>query len=207
MVGRNGLFSGYKSQRTKAHKGTEGKLRGEGIREKKNTIERRTEPRGDTKKPGSGDKKSHEQERRNQRTELYRGEQIFAPVSSQRNRGVRASQNTWRKATLWLYKPDKAKKKKGGKRKNRKHRLRKGKSKKPAIPALLSSPERNQSEQKKTKKKNKQKREGPPESTNIIIGFPFYSASFHSQRKKLKRRAMSRWRKGTQTEGERTEAN
>jgi len=93
--GRNGLFSGYKSQRTKGHKGTEGKLRGEGIREKKNTIERRTEPGGgDTKKPGSGDKKSHKQERRNQRTELYRGEQIFAPISSQRNRGVRASQNT-----------------------------------------------------------------------------------------------------------------
>jgi len=49
----------------------------------------------------------------------------------------------------------------------------------------------------KENKKYKQKREGPPESTNIVIGFPFYSASFHSQRKKLKRRGMGCWRKGT----------
>jgi len=74
------------------------------------------------------------------------------------------------------------------------------------IPALLSSPERNQSEQKKTKKTSRKEKDHP-ESTNTVIGFPFYSASFHSHREKLKRRGMSCWRKGTQTEGERTEAN
>jgi hypothetical protein len=58
------------------------------------------------------------------------------------------------------------------------------------IPALLSSPERNQSEQKKTKKTSRKEKDHP-ESTNTVIGFPFYSASFHSQREKLKRRGMS----------------
>ena len=51
----------------------------------------RERPRKTEEDGRGGDKKSHEQERRNHRTELYRGEQIFAPVSSQRNRGVRAS--------------------------------------------------------------------------------------------------------------------
>jgi len=69
---------------------------------------------------------------------------------------------------------------------------------------LLSSPKRKQIEQKETKKKQAEKEE-PPESTSIIVGFPFSSASFHSKRKKLKRgeeRATDR--RNTPTEGKRT---
>jgi hypothetical protein len=47
MVGRNGLFSGYKSQRTKGHRGTAGKKNG-GLQERK-TREKEEQNRGTQK--------------------------------------------------------------------------------------------------------------------------------------------------------------
>jgi len=85
MVGRNGLFSGYKSQRTKGHKGdweggeTEkklGKLREEETqnRREKKEIRRATE-NGRNHRGGKRQKKSHEQgEKRRPRTKTERGD-------------------------------------------------------------------------------------------------------------------------------------
>ena len=83
MVGRNGLFSGYKSQRTKGHREEKrGRTRrqkqknteGEESERKRYTVERRTEPRGGRGRK-TGGKEPRETKKKEEKNQGKTGEE------------------------------------------------------------------------------------------------------------------------------------